>query len=295
MKTALAIDTSTLTASVAVVTGTAELPHFLAEAESSADRRVGRPAALAELRSGPAVSQVMNSASHSSPGRPTHSEHLLLLVDHVLKSASLGLDDVDGIAIGRGPGSFTGLRIGMSTAKGLAFAAVKPLWAVSSLAALALGLDAHLDNQPDESPDRQTLVLPILDARRGEVFVGFYRVQNGTVEPVADECVMAPDKLRDAVQRVLNATACQRVIAVGDGTSVHADALGRDGQSLLDGLVTVAAGAPATPPARAVGRLVLSGSHPDVLVDGAPAYIRPSEAEIKFPAGNPGGTFASRR
>ena len=73
--------------------------------------------------------------------------------------------DLDAVAIGAGPGSFTGLRIGMATAKGIAFAAECPLWAVSSLAALA--------HAAGRDPD--AIVVAVLDARRGEVYAGAYR------------------------------------------------------------------------------------------------------------------------
>src|SRR6266545_2870940 len=68
----------------------------------------------------------------------THSSDLFALLDQVLREGGVRLTELAGIAVGAGPGSFTGLRIAMATAKGLAFAAGKPLWAVSSLAALAL-------------------------------------------------------------------------------------------------------------------------------------------------------------
>ncbi len=101
-RTILAIDTSTLIASTAIVCGS----NVLAQHES---------------------------------GVNTHSERLLSLIDACLQDAHKDLrTDIDAIALGAGPGSFTGLRIGMATAKGLCYAANKPLWLASSLAALAL-------------------------------------------------------------------------------------------------------------------------------------------------------------
>ncbi len=95
--------------------------------------------------------------------RKTHSETLLPMVDEVLRVAECTLADVDAIAVAAGPGSFTGLRIGAATAKGLGFAAEKPLIAVPTLAALAYNLwgTGHL-------------VCPIMDARRNQVYTGIY-------------------------------------------------------------------------------------------------------------------------
>src|SRR5437870_4004968 len=70
----------------------------------------------------------------------THSENLLPLIASVVAQAAIAARDLDAVAVGVGPGSFTGLRIGLATAKGVAFAAGRPLWAVSSLAAIALEL-----------------------------------------------------------------------------------------------------------------------------------------------------------
>lgn len=245
----LAIDTSTLQTSVAVVAGTAAAPRVLAASESQAH---------------------------------DHSSSVLQLVELMLAAASITLADVDGLAIGAGPGSFTGLRIGMSTAKGLAFATGKPLWAVSSLAALALDIDRMDDIDPG------AVVVPLMDARRGEVFAGFYRVAQGAAQALASERVLAPEALSDAIAEVARAARATRILALGDGLDAYADVLA----VALRGQIERVPGARATPSAVAVARLAMSGGVPDVAATGAPVYIRPSEAEIKFPDGNPGGTFS---
>jgi tRNA threonylcarbamoyladenosine biosynthesis protein TsaB len=265
MKTVLGIDSATLTASVAVVRGTSCASfEILAAGQSDVN---------------------------------THSQKLIELVDQALATAALALGDIDGIAIGAGPGSFTGLRIGMATAKGLAFAAERPLWAVSSLAALALALPL------DESEDARrhdALAVPILDARRGEIFVGFYRLDRG-IAAVAEEQVMAPDALGPALAAVLESSGCARAVLLGDGVAVYQDAIaGSLGSQVMAGrslseVARTARGAAHTPPAATVARLALEGEHDDILISGAPTYIRLSEAEIKYPQGNPGGTFARRR
>jgi tRNA threonylcarbamoyladenosine biosynthesis protein TsaB len=191
-----------------------------------------------------------------------HAE-LLVMIDAVCTGAGLGPRELDAIAVGAGPGSFTGLRIGMATAKGIAFAARCPLWAVSSLAALAyVELCA-----PDP---RDGVVVGVLDARRGEVYAGAYRRDAGRVVAVGDERVLPPDQLATF------ATG-PRVHFVGDALGAYPDALGA-----LDATWA------RTPSGAAVAQLALAGSRVDVLVGGAPSYIRPSEAEIKYPEGVPG-------
>jgi tRNA threonylcarbamoyladenosine biosynthesis protein TsaB len=250
----LAIDTSTLETSVAVVAGTASAPRVLAASDSQAR---------------------------------DHSSSVLQLVESMLGAASLTLADLDGLAIGAGPGSFTGLRIGMSTAKGLAFATGKPLWAVSSLAALALDVD-RLDGQLD-GVDPGAVVVPLIDARRGEVFAGFYRVAHGTAQALAEERVLAPEALSQAIDEVARAARATRILALGDGLDAYADVLA----AALRGQIERVPGSRATASAVAVARLAMGGGVPDVAATGAPVYIRPSEAEIKFPGGNPGGTFSN--
>jgi tRNA threonylcarbamoyladenosine biosynthesis protein TsaB len=191
----------------------------------------------------------------------------------------------------------------MATAKGLAFAAGKPLWAVSSLAALALAAGEPQNHDDDHHRDLvRALVVPILDARRGEIFAGFYRLDGGATA-VAEEQVLAPDALGPALAAALEHSQCERAVLAGDGLDVYADAIdgslaatihGSRGRSLAE-VARRAKGAASTPPAAAVARLSLDGEHEDILISGAPTYIRLSEAEIKYPQGNPGGTFARRR
>lgn len=94
----------------------------------------------------------------------THSKHLMGLIDNVLGMAGFRIGDMDGMAVTIGPGSFTGLRIGLSTVKGLAHALDKPVVGVSSLDSLAW-----------QCEDRSHLICAILDARKGEVYSATYR------------------------------------------------------------------------------------------------------------------------
>ena len=113
----------------------------------------------------------------------THSKHLMDMIDVALKLSGLNFSDMDGFALTIGPGSFTGLRIGMSTVKGLALAFEKPVVGVSSLATLAI--------QVSFSP---VLICPILDARKGEVYFARYKFVNGQLKEQTKEDVATPDK-----------------------------------------------------------------------------------------------------
>jgi tRNA threonylcarbamoyladenosine biosynthesis protein TsaB len=128
-------------------------------------------------------------------GRPAQARELMPAVARVIADAELDFGDLDAVAVGTGPGAFTGLRIGIATARALAAARGLPLHPVSSLAALAAGVDAPL-------------ALAILDARRGEVFAALYEHGEERWAP----CVARPEAL---AERVLAAGLTP--LAAGDG------------------------------------------------------------------------------
>jgi len=115
-----------------------------------------------------------------------HAELVLPMVGSVLAEAGLGLDAVDAIAVGRGPGAFTGVRLAIAMAQGLALGAGRPVVTVSTLATLAQGAVGRLAG-------RGTRVLALVDARMGEVYAGAFGVDdNGLVVPLGHESVCAP-------------------------------------------------------------------------------------------------------
>jgi tRNA threonylcarbamoyladenosine biosynthesis protein TsaB len=191
----------------------------------------------------------------------TNRTGLLALVERVVAEAALRPLDIEAVAVGAGPGSFTGLRIGMATAKGIAFATSRPLWAVSSLAALA---HAELERHPAST------VVAVLDARRGEVYAGCYQRAGDRTALVGAERVLAPD----ALQSLAPSPSSARY--TGDAAVTY------PALAAYPGTWSV------TPTAQAVIALALAGDRVDILVGGAPTYIRPSEAEVKYPDGVPG-------
>jgi len=121
----------------------------------------------------------------------THARHLMGMVDQVLALAGTGLDAIDGFAVTRGPGSFTGLRIGLSSIKGLALATGKPVVPVSSLETLAV--------QAAPVSGTSGTIVALIDAYRREVFLGGYQFKKGRMIAVIPETVIAPDKVMDVV------------------------------------------------------------------------------------------------
>ncbi|HUR85077.1 MAG TPA: tRNA (adenosine(37)-N6)-threonylcarbamoyltransferase complex dimerization subunit type 1 TsaB [Solirubrobacteraceae bacterium] len=188
--------------------------------------------------------------------RPGHASQLLALAKELLAERGLGFADVDRIAVGLGPGTFTGLRIGVATARALAQAAGAELVGVSTLRALAAAAE------PQAPPGAG--VLAVVDARRREVFAAGWRDGREVVEPVA----VAPAALADRLQ-----SAGESWLAVGDGALRFRSDLEESGclvapdDSPLHG---VAGGV--------VCRLALEAPRPvqrDLVV---PEYLRPPDA-----------------
>lgn len=183
-----------------------------------------------------------------------HSELLLPGIDFVLHAAGVGRAELDGIVVGAGPGSFTGVRIAAATARGLAAALHIPLFAHSSLAAVAAG--ARTGDRP---------VCALFDARRGEVYAGCYRFADGRMD-----VLLAPAALPLAT--VLERVAPYQPLFAGDGAVRYAARL------------PVAPLPPLLAPPRAAALLWLQQLDPDAgrvraVAGWEPAYLRESGAE----------------
>ncbi|PCH98144.1 MAG: tRNA (adenosine(37)-N6)-threonylcarbamoyltransferase complex dimerization subunit type 1 TsaB [Bacteroidetes bacterium] len=113
----------------------------------------------------------------------SHSSQITVFIEEVLAKAGVGMHELEGIAVSEGPGSYTGLRIGVSTAKGLCYALNIPLIAISTLRAMALGASTEHDKSEN------TLFCPVIDARRMEVYYGLYNGNNDEVGEVKAEVV----------------------------------------------------------------------------------------------------------
>ncbi len=213
----------------------------------------GPVAGCAILKDGKIVHQV--AMNHGL----THSETIMPAVDEALSAAGLTCADVDVFAAVAGPGSFTGVRIGVCAAKGLAHAVGKPCAAVHALEALAMNLCGF-----------DGLACPILDARRGQVYCAAFDVSGGLpVRALAD----AAEPLSDFLARL---PRDRRLAFVGDGVPVHADAV----RAALGERALIA---PANlRDLRADAACVLAASHPETWVEAAalrPIYLRAPQAE----------------
>lgn len=136
----------------------------------------------------------------------THSETLMPMVDRVLKDAGLPVGQLHAIAVTIGPGSFTGLRIGLAAAKGLALAADKPLIGISTLEALAHNLSYS-----------SLLVGTILDARKGEVYGACFDASQAYPRRLGEEMACSPEDFCREVDHWLDETGRSGLVLLGDG------------------------------------------------------------------------------
>ena len=116
-------------------------------------------------------------------GGNNHAKHLLPFVDEVLKQANMAMHEINGVAVSIGPGSYTGLRIGVSTAKGIAYTAGIPVMAVSTLESIAQGAKTLWSGTSTETVQ----IIPMIDARRMEVFTTRYDFNMQSLEEVSSK------------------------------------------------------------------------------------------------------------
>lgn len=134
----------------------------------------------------------------------THSRFLMGMIHEILKICHLTVNDLDGFAVTIGPGSFTGLRIGLSAIKGLALATGKPLVGISTLEVLAYQVSVS-----------DKLICPMMDARRNEVYTATYRFNDLKLESETAPMAVSPDKAIENIR--------EPCILVGDGSMVYQD------------------------------------------------------------------------
>lgn len=140
-------------------------------------------------------------------GQKNHSEKLLRIIDELCRNAQLSPQLVELIAVSVGPGSFTGLRVGISTAQGLAFSLEKKLIGISSLEVLAAQVCMY-----------QGLICPMLDARKKQIYTCLYnRSIDGTLEKIIDDTVISPDAWAEQIM--------SPVVCTGSGASLYHNTL----------------------------------------------------------------------
>lgn len=201
-------------------------------------------------------------AEYTINHKKTHSQTLLPMLDEVVKMLELDLNEIDAIAVSGGPGSFTGLRIGAATAKGLGLALGKPLIHVPTVDALAY-------NMYGAAP----LVCPVMDARRNQVYTGIYRFE-GDIFHVLEKQMAVP--VEELIEK-LNGRG-EAVIFLGDGVPVYKE-------QLKDGLTVPCFFAPAHMSRQrgasvaALGLVYYKEGKCETAAEHQPDYLRVSQAE----------------
>ena len=139
--------------------------------------------------------------------KKTHSQTLLPMLDEIVQMTDTDLSTIDAIAIAKGPGSFTGLRIGSATVKGLGLALDKPIVGIPTVEGLAMNLY-----------DTDAVICPLMDARRNQVYTGIYKFQEGTLQVVRDQLPLGIEEIIEALNLLE-----QKVVFLGDGVPVYKD------------------------------------------------------------------------
>ncbi|MEJ2695855.1 MAG: tRNA (adenosine(37)-N6)-threonylcarbamoyltransferase complex dimerization subunit type 1 TsaB [Candidatus Sulfobium sp.] len=194
--------------------------------------------------------------------KTTHSERLMTVIDHALVQSELTLEDIDSFSVAIGPGSFTGLRIGLSTVKGLAYSTGKPVTAVPTLGAFAWNF-----------PCCEYPVCLMLDARKGEVYAAVFRWERNGFRQDIEDTSINPEEL---LKRLRGTT-----LFAGEGALLYRDVI----RSVMKERAVMAPLVGMVPSPANVAMMGLAKAARGEFVsvaETAPLYIRKSEAEVKW-------------
>lgn len=192
--------------------------------------------------------------------RRPHGSWLLGVIEQLLEAAGMAVADLDGFGVTVGPGSFTGLRVGLATIKGLAMATGKPIAGVSTLQTLAM-----------QVPFAALPLCTLLDARKQEIYAGQFLWQAGWPQPIGVERVLPPE--------LLLAGITEATLFVGDGVTAYRTLITRQLGPRAHFLPAAYAPPRAAHAALLARRAFLAGAAQSPAAVN-PVYIRPSEAEI---------------
>ena len=188
---------------------------------------------------------------------PRHAESLLPTIDHLLRLLSVKLDEIDGFAVAVGPGSFTGLRIGISAVEGLSFATGKPAAGVSALEATAFRF-RYLDG----------LIVSLIEAYRGEIYGAAYRGRTGALRLEVEPACTSASRFLESLKEPPRLVAGNGLLRHREAVETHApDAFLADPSFFIGEEVA------------RLGKAKLEAGDAAPLGSLAPLYIRPAEAE----------------
>lgn len=205
--------------------------------------------------------------------KKTHSETLMPMIDKVLRDCGCSMQDVSALAVTTGPGSFTGLRIGLAAIKGLSLASGKPVIGISTLDTIAHNIISS-----------EALVCPLLDARKQEVYTAIYDVSGLIPTRLTEEVACSPQEFADMARTAASQYGKDRFILLGDGFYPYQDffreEMGDKLQFVPHHLML--------PRAAALGSLAIEKYRRQEFEDAfklCPRYIRLSEAEYRLSRG----------
>ncbi|MDT3845296.1 MAG: tRNA (adenosine(37)-N6)-threonylcarbamoyltransferase complex dimerization subunit type 1 TsaB [Bacillota bacterium] len=203
------------------------------------------------------------AAEYTLNQKKTHSQTILPMIDQMLGLLEMEADELDGIAVAAGPGSFTGLRIGAATAKGIGLVIRKPLIHVPTMDAMAYGLFGA-----------EGILCPMLDARRGNVYTGIYEYRD-SFRVLKKQCLIS---VKDLIAELNESAEGKRVVFFGDGADAN--------RGLIEETVKVPYIFAAAPSNRqrassvaVLGEKLLQEGKTVSAADFAPDYLRKSQAE----------------
>ena len=196
--------------------------------------------------------------------KKTHSQKLMVMIESMIKESDLNVSDIDAIAICIGPGSFTGLRISMATAKAIAQVRNLPIISVNSLESLAFNMNLC-----------ERIICPILDAQRNQVYTGKYKFENGEFKTLEDVNVVTIDELVDELSK-----SNDEFIIVGEATTLYKEKLGQLNNSYIASVSNNVS------KASSLCAIAKSKFEKEIDIHNCytinPMYIRKSQAEVQY-------------
>ncbi len=208
------------------------------------------------------VTETSLLAEYTVNYKKTHSQTLLPMLNEIVKMTELELSEVDGIAVSAGPGSFTGLRIGSATAKGLGLALNKPVIAVPTLDSLAYNLYGT-----------DKLICPMMDARRNQVYTGLYEFKGEDFRVVSEQKAVPVEEIVEEINRL-----GREVIYLGDAVPVYQEML-KEKTKVSYSLAPVHVNRQRAGAVGALGLKLYQQNKLETAAEHEPIYLRLSQAE----------------